>query len=114
MLDLVKEHERDAHALQAAILKCKNTVRVSLDDVAKDVGLTHFPKSNVSVVVTTSEIGAGASRFANKILLNSNLAIVMLDGADLAAINRNPPRIVCVFNRGARNAMKLKVLEALE
>jgi hypothetical protein len=45
---------------------------------------------------------------------DSNLAIVMLDGADLAAINKNPPAIVDVFNREARNAMKLKVLEALE
>jgi hypothetical protein len=27
--------------------RCKNTRRVSLDDVAKEVGLTHFLKSNV-------------------------------------------------------------------
>lgn len=95
-------------------VQCKNTSRVSLDDVAKEVGLTHFLKSNVIVVVTTGEIGAEARRYANKIMRDSNLAIVMLDGADLAAINKNPPAIVDVFNREARNAMKLKVLEALE
>lgn len=95
-------------------VQCKNTARVSLDDVAKEVGLTHFLKSNVIVVVTTGEIGAEARRYANKIMRDSNLAIVMLDGADLAAINKNPPAIVDVFNREARNAMKLKVLEALE
>ena len=95
-------------------VQCKNTARVSLDDVAKEVGLTHFLKSNVIVIVTTGEIGAEARRYANKIMQDSNLAIIMLDGADLAAINNNPPVIVDVFNREARNAMKLKVLEALE
>src|ERR1035441_5159388 len=68
--------------------QCKNTGRVSLDDVAKEVGLTHFLKSNVIVVVPTGEIGAEARRYANKIMRDTNLAIVMLDGADLAAINK--------------------------
>lgn len=95
-------------------VQCKNTGRVSLDDVAKEVGLTHFLKSNVVVVVTTGEIGAEARRYANKIMRDSNLAIVMLNGADLAVINNNLPAIVDVFNREARTAMKLKVLEALE
>ena len=94
-------------------VQCKNTGRVSLDDVAKEVGLTHFLKSNVIVVVTTGEIGAEARRYSNKIMRDSNLAIVMLDGVDLAAINENPPAIVEVFNREARTAMKLKALEAL-
>lgn len=95
-------------------VQCKNTARVSLDDVAKEVGLTHFLKSNVVVVVTTGDIGAEARRYANKIMRDSNLAIVMLDGADLGTINKNATAIIDVFNREARNAMKLKVLEALE
>jgi hypothetical protein len=35
---------------------------VSLDDVAKEVGLMHFLKCNVIVVVITGEIGAEARR----------------------------------------------------
>jgi len=95
-------------------VQCKNTSRVSLDDVAKEVGLTHFLKSTVIVVVTTGDIGPEARRYANKVMRDSNLAIVLVDGHDLAAINENPPAIVDVFNREARNAMKLKVLEVLE
>jgi hypothetical protein len=34
-------------------VQCKNTGTVSLDDVAKEVGLTHFLKSNVIVIVST-------------------------------------------------------------
>ena len=53
-------------------------------------------------------------RYANKIMKDSNLAIVMVDGADLTAINAAPPTIVDVFNREARFAMRLKALEPLE
>jgi hypothetical protein len=95
-------------------VQCKNTSRVSLDDVAKEVGLTHFLKSTVIILVTTGEIGAEARRYANKIMRDSNLSIVMVDGADLDSINRNAPSIIDVFNREARTAMKLKVLETLE
>jgi hypothetical protein len=92
-------------------VQCKNTVRVSLDDIAKEVGLTHFLKSTVIVIVTTGEIGPEARRYAGKIMTDSNLAIVMVNGADLAAINQSPAQIVAVFHREAEKAMKLKTLE---
>lgn len=92
-------------------VQCKNTARVSLDDVAKEVGLTHFLKSNVIVMVTTGEIGGEARRYANKIMADSNLAIVMLDGGDLSTISESPAAIVRAFEREARHAMNLKKLE---
>jgi site-specific DNA-methyltransferase (cytosine-N4-specific) len=92
-------------------VQCKNTGRVSLDDVAKEVGLTHFLKSNAIVIVSTGEIGAEARRYANKIMSDSNLCIVMVDGADLALIEARPAGIVDVFLREARHAMDLKKLE---
>lgn len=92
-------------------IQCKNTSRVSLDDVAKEVGLTHFLKSNVIIVATTGEIGSEARKYANKIMADSNLCIVLMNGADLKLIEQNQPAIIDVFNREARNAMKLKALE---
>lgn len=92
-------------------VQCKNTLRVSLDDVAKEVGLTHFLKSNVIVVVTTGEVGAEARRYANKIMSDSNLCIVMIDRTDLQRIQADPSAIVDSFNREARHAMALKKLE---
>ncbi|MBZ0213236.1 MAG: restriction endonuclease [Nitrospirae bacterium] len=92
-------------------VQCKNTARVSLDDIAKEVGLTHFLKSTVIVMVTTGEIGAEARRYAGKIMSDSNLAIVMVNGADLAAINQSPSQVVAIFQREAEKAMKLKTLE---
>lgn len=92
-------------------VQCKNTSRVSLDDVAKEVGLTHFLKSNVIVVVSTGEIGSEARRYANKIMSDSNLCIVMVDHTDLNRIQANPATVVDAFNREAHHAMMLKRLE---
>ena len=92
-------------------VQCKNTAHVALDDVAKEVGLTHFLKSNVIVIVTTGEIGPEARKYANKIMTDSNLCVVMVDKHDIAAIVENPPAIVDVFNREAKQAMKLKAIE---
>ena len=92
-------------------IQCKNTARVSLDDVAKEVGLTHLLKSNAIVIVTTGAIGSEARRYANRIMTDSNLAVVMLDGSDLQAISENPTTIVRAFEREARHAMNLKKLD---
>ena len=92
-------------------VQCKNTSRVSLDDVAREVGLTHLLKSNIIVMVTTGAIGPEARRYANKIMADTNLGIVMVDGGDLARIEKHAAAIVDVFNREARHAMNLKKLE---
>ena len=71
-------------------------------------GLTHFLKSNAIVMVTTGQIGAEARRYANRIMTDSNLAIVMLQRGDLHAISERPATILRAFEREARHAMHLK------
>jgi len=93
-------------------VQCKNTSRVNLEDVAKEVGLTHLLKSNVIVVVSTGEIGASARGYANKVMGDTNLCLVLVNGDDLLAIEKNPAVIVDVFNREAVHAMRLKPLES--
>lgn len=92
-------------------IQCKNTGRVTLEDVAKEVGLTHMLKSNVIIVVSTGEIGPAAKGYANKVMGDSNLSIVLINGGDLKAIEANPAAIVDVFRREAAHAMKLKELD---
>lgn len=92
-------------------VQCKNTKRVALDDVAKEVGLTHLLKSNVIVIVTTGQVGPEARKYANKVMKDSNLCLVMVDGNDVRSIVENPPSIVDVFNREAKHAMRLKALD---
>lgn len=92
-------------------VQCKNTARVSLDDLAKEVGLVHLLKPNVIVIVSTGDIGAEARRYANQVMAETNLCIVMIDRTDLNQIRSNPTHIVDAFNREARHAMTLKRLE---
>jgi site-specific DNA-methyltransferase (cytosine-N4-specific) len=92
-------------------VQCKNTRSVSLDDVAKEVGLTHMLKSTVIVIVSTGQIGKEARRYANKVMTDSNLCVVMVDRADMTKLKQNPAAIVDVFNREAKHAMKIKALE---
>jgi len=92
-------------------VQCKNTAKVSLDDVAKEVGLTHFLKSSAIVIITTGQVGAEARRYANKIMADSNLAIVMIDGDDIGKINNKASAIIDIFEREAKHAMKLKSLD---
>ena len=92
-------------------VQCKNTARVALDDVAKEVGLTHFLKSNAVVMVSTGTIGKEARRYANKVMTDSNLCIIMVDSQDLDSVETHPATIVDVLNREAGHAMDLKKLE---
>lgn len=92
-------------------IQCKNAARMSIDDVAREVGLTHLLKSNAVVVVTTGTVDPEARRYADQVMADSILAIVLIDGADLKAITANPTRIVEIFEREARHAMELKKLE---
>jgi site-specific DNA-methyltransferase (cytosine-N4-specific) len=92
-------------------IQCKNTNRVALDDVAKEVGLTSFLKSNAIVIVSTGDISSEARRYANSIMSMMNLAIVMIDGNDLKRIIAHPYSLIDVFQREAQSAMRLKSLD---
>jgi hypothetical protein len=60
--------------------------------------------------VSTGRIGAEARRYANTVMKESNLCIVMLEGNDIRRIKDNPPSIVDIFNREAKRTMELKAL----
>jgi hypothetical protein len=92
-------------------VQCKNTKLVVLDDIAKEIGLTHFLKSNVVVIVTTGKVGSEARRYANKVMEDSNLCVVIADGDDVETIIKNPSSFTYILNREARHAMDIKKLE---
>jgi site-specific DNA-methyltransferase (cytosine-N4-specific) len=71
-------------------IQCKNTPTVHLDDVAKEVGLTHQLKSNVIMIVSTGSISIEAYKYANQVRAIKPLQIVLLDGKDLRDIVENP------------------------
>lgn len=95
-------------------VQCKNTKSVHLDDVAKEVGLAiSLLKSNVVVVITTGEIGREARKYSRKVMKETNLAIVLVNGKDIKKIIKDPTEFIQVLNREARHAMKIKRIEGL-
>jgi len=92
-------------------IQCKNTKVVSLDDVAKEVGLTFQLKSNVVMIVSTGNIGSEARKYAQQVMSTTNLNVILLDSNDLQKIADNPTYIADALNREARHAMQIKKLE---
>jgi site-specific DNA-methyltransferase (cytosine-N4-specific) len=92
-------------------VQCKNTATVRLDDVAKEVGLTHVLKSNVIVMISMGVISLAARDYANKIMADSNLAIIMIERTDVENIVANSSYLVHALNREAKHAMQLKKIE---
>jgi site-specific DNA-methyltransferase (cytosine-N4-specific) len=92
-------------------VQCKNTASVSLDDVAKEVGLTIQLKSNVVTVVSTGTISKEARRYAQDVMRTTNLNVVLLDKADLQKIEQQPSHIAEALAREAERAMEIKKLE---
>jgi len=92
-------------------IQCKNTKSVSLDDVAKEVGLTFHLKSNVVMVVSTGNISGDARKYAQNVMSTTNLNVILLDSNDLQKIADNPTYIVDALDREAKRAMEIKKLE---
>lgn len=59
-------------------------------------------------MVSTGAIGPSARDYANKIMAESNLAIVMIDRNDVERIAENASFIIHILNREAKHAMQLK------
>ncbi len=73
-------------------VQCKNkpSGRVTLEDVAKEVGLTPITKATHIMVVANSPITADARTFAVETMRNSALTIFLLDAVDFEKIRLNP------------------------
>ncbi len=93
-------------------IQCKNTPdgKVSLEDIAKEVGLSIQLKSNVILVVTTGQFSRDALIYADDVMQDTHLNIVTLDKRDLNILTASPLAIVEILNKKARRAMELKTL----
>jgi hypothetical protein len=93
-------------------IQCKNTPEsaVSLEDIAKEVGLSLQLKSNVILIVTTGRFSKDALEYADEMMQTTTLNIVALNKQDLQVLTASPLAIVDILNRKARRVMALKTL----
>ena len=92
-------------------IQCKNTSNVSIDCVAREVGLTQILYSNVIVIITTGTVSPKAKKYADHIMKNSNLNIVFIDKDSIANIAKDPVAIIDIFDSEAKKTMQLKKID---
>jgi site-specific DNA-methyltransferase (cytosine-N4-specific) len=105
-VDLVADNPRMAFSRWQ--IQCKNTRKSTLQDIAKEVGLTSHLKSNVVVVVTTGNFAKPAVDFANSINRTTNLSVILITGAELQAVGRDVSQILTLLDKKSNEIMKLK------
>ncbi len=87
-------------------VQCKNTSTVSLDDVAKEVGLTYLLGGKAIVVVNTGDVDPYARNHAKKLTTGRGLLpIALIDGKDLSKISRNPGSFAGILARQSPHIM---------
>lgn len=109
-VDLLFDSERLGYSRWQ--IQCKNTKRVGLEDVAKEVGLTYRLLSDVIVIITRGKVGEEARRYAADVMGKTSLVIVLIDRDDVDRIVVDPLSIYDVLAREAAFASSLKRLDA--
>jgi site-specific DNA-methyltransferase (cytosine-N4-specific) len=92
-------------------IQCKNTTKVSTEDLAKEVGVATTMRSNVILLISTGEVGNAVRGFAKKVMENTAIYVILLSGKDLHAIATDPAKLVEILNHQAENAMTVKRMQ---
>src|SRR5207247_1192091 len=91
-------------------IKCINGKEgdVSIDDIARQVGLVPWLKSNVIVVISTGGFTRDARRYASHIMRDTPLFIVLMERKYIEIIKERPYHIIEVFNQTTQEARQIK------
>lgn len=89
-------------------IQCKASEKISLETLAKEVGVAEVTLANVILIVSTGIITDGAATYRTKIINKTPLNIVIIDGSALDAIVKNPSVITSILGAQARDAMQHK------
>lgn len=92
-------------------VQCKSTETLTVDDIAREVGLTYLLKSNVIVMICTGTIEDAVRHYTDTVMRKTNLCIVILDRTELHAISTSPMHIKQVFSREAQRTKGLRPLD---
>jgi site-specific DNA-methyltransferase (cytosine-N4-specific) len=95
-------------------MQCKNTRRVDVDVIAKEVGLTFLTHADVIAVITTGRFTGDAVNYASQVTDNSRYYVILLDGEDIQRIVDDRTKIVEILNIKARRVFAKKELGVTE
>ena len=91
-------------------IQCKNkpSSSISLEDVAKEVGLTPLTKATHIMIIANCQATSDAKTFAKETMKNSPLTIIILEEMDFQRIRGNPASIATII------AEKSKEIERIQ
>lgn len=92
-------------------IQCKNTNKVDIDVLAKEIGLTFVTGADVVMVVTTGEFTRDAYQYAYRMMEVSRYYMILLQKDDIEAIKRDKTNIVEILDRKARRVFAKKELD---
>lgn len=89
-------------------VQCKAT-HITLEAIAKEVGMNAVTLANVILVVGTGSATESAIKYRNRIVSNSNLNIIILEGKHLETIINDNMALIDILNSQAKEAMRNRV-----
>lgn len=91
-------------------VQCKNTPsgRLSLEDVAREIGLTFITKATHVLFIANCRATRDATEFANEVMRNSSLCIMVVDKEDFDLIRESRSVIGDVIRAKSRAAAELR------
>jgi DNA modification methylase len=95
-------------------IQCKNTKRVDVDVLAKEVGMTFVTGADVVMIVTTGEFTRDAFQYAYRMMEMSRYYMILIQREDIEAIKRDKTSIVQILDRKARRVFAKKELTMTE
>jgi site-specific DNA-methyltransferase (cytosine-N4-specific) len=91
-------------------IQCKNTKKVDVEVLAKEVGMTFVTGADVVMVVTTGEFTRDAFQYAYRMMEVSRYYMVLIQKEDIEAIKENKTNIIKILDRRARRVFAKKEL----
>jgi site-specific DNA-methyltransferase (cytosine-N4-specific) len=88
-------------------IQCKVGV-ISLEAVAKEVGMQRVTLANVILIVSTGRATESALTFRKKNISTSNLNIIFIDGAALQKVIEDNTALIGILRKQAEDALRLK------
>ncbi len=95
-------------------IQCKNTKRVDVDVLAKEVGMTFVTGADVVMIVTTGEFTRDAFQYAYRMMEMSRYYMILLQREDIEAIKKDKTSIIQILDRKARRVFAKKELTMTE
>jgi site-specific DNA-methyltransferase (cytosine-N4-specific) len=92
-------------------IQCKNTNKVDIDVLAKEIGLTFVTGADVVMVVTTGEFTREAYQYAYRMMEVSRYYMILLQKDDIERIKQDKTNIVEILDKKARRVFSKKELD---